>query len=134
MSGILTDGDELLFRQIHPDFIQDGEPSSDRFRPSQRDENKLSVDRSELTTASDSYALYTRNGLASAAVFGLTVHEFGSEAITCAPDPVPASENMAANEAHALADYSTHTISKQKIIAKKLKRLAVARGCLHPID
>lgn len=132
MSDKLTDAEEILFRQIHPNFIDNGEPSSDRFRPSERDRNMLSVDRSSMTSAALSHALYTGNGLASAAVFGLSVQEFRSETITCVPDPIPASDGKAPNPAHALADYSAHEAKSQKVIAKKLKRLAVARGQLHP--
>lgn len=128
----LTDKAELLFRQIHPNFLENGEPSSDRFRPSAKDKNKLSLDRSSLTTPEKSHALYTSNGLQSAAVFGLSVEEFESETISCHSDPVDETETSAANPAHALADYGLHTEQKQKLIAKKLKRLAISRGCLYP--
>ncbi|MCK0510023.1 hypothetical protein [Aromatoleum buckelii] len=128
----LTNSSEVLFRQIHPNFLENGEPSSDRFRPSEKDLNKLSVDRSALTTAAQSHGLYTSNGRASAAVFGLSVGEFESEMISCHSDPVVGTDTAVENPAHALADYSAHTSQKQKLIAKKLKRLAVARGCLHP--
>ncbi|MFM0454150.1 hypothetical protein PQR21_27530 [Paraburkholderia nemoris] len=132
MGNKLTAEAEVLFRQIHPNFIDDGEPSSDRFRPSEKDANMLSVDRSAVITADISHALYTSNGLASAAVFGLTVGEFAQETVTCVEDPIDATDTTAANPAHALADYSAHTLKQQKLIAKKLKRAAIARGRLHP--
>lgn len=132
MSNKLEDSSEVLFRQIHPNFMEGGEPASDRFRPSERDKNMLSVDRSSRTTAAQSHALYTGNGLASAAVYGLSVGEFGAEAIECIEDPIEASEGAAANYAHALANYSPHTLKDQKLKAKRLKRVAVARGRLHP--
>jgi hypothetical protein len=132
MGDKLTEGAEVLFRQIHPNFMHDGVPSSDRFMPSERDENRLSVDRSSMVAAAESHALYTSGGLASAAVFGLTVAEFASEAIACFTDPVDATEDRAPNPAHALADYSAHAVQRQRMIAKRLKRAAVARGQLHP--
>ncbi len=134
MENKLSDAGELLFRQIHPNFLQDGEPSSDRFRPSELDQNLMSVDRSSLTTAEASHALYTSGGKKSAAVFGVTVGEFGSESIECLSDPIEASEDEPENPAHAVADYSKYSTSQQKIIAKKLKRIAVERGSLYSPD
>lgn len=132
MSNKINNGEEILFRQIHPSCIQDGEPASDRFRPSERDENMLSVDRGSTTTAADAHALYTSSGRESAAVFGLSVAEFAGEQITCVEDPIEEAEETPANPHHALADYSGHEPNKHKNIAKRLKRLAVARGQLHP--
>lgn len=92
----------------------------------------LSVDRSAVVTADQAYLLYTRNGNASAAVFGLSVGEFAADEVPCYEDPIQATVAMAANPAHALADYSAHTLKQQKLVAKKLKRAAVARGQLYP--
>jgi hypothetical protein len=134
MSDDLTDESELLFRQIHPDLMQNGEPSSSGFRPKDSDQNMLSVDRSTVTTASGSHALYTGNGYKSAATYGLSVGEFNLHDISCRPDPLTAVNGRSANPAHALADFSKHGTSKQKTLAKKIKKLAVARGVLHPVD
>ncbi len=146
MWGVMGDKietmDEVLYRQIHPNSLHNGEPGSDRFRPSEADKNMLSVDRSSVTSASDSHALYVSSGRLSAAVFGVSVGEFGLHSISCVEDRVlaapaipaspgvPAVPAVTANPAHALADYSSHTDSAQKNVAKKLKRLAVTRGCL----
>ncbi len=132
MTDKIEDQDEVMFRQVHPDFIQQGEPSSCRFRPQSNDEGKLSVDRGSLTTAVQSHALYTSTGKRSAAVFGVSVAEFGSQEVAVHTDTTEATETHPANEAHALADFSAHTASKQKTIGKRLKRDAVARGRLHP--
>jgi hypothetical protein len=132
MGKKLTDGKEVLLRQIHPTFIENGEPSSDRFRPSDEDENMLSLDRSLLVTPSESHANYVASGRLSAAVFGLSVSEFESETIPCSEDPLEATATAPANPAHSLADYSVHLMRQQKIIGKRLKRVAVARGRLHP--
>jgi len=132
MGKKLTDGKEVLLRQIHPKCIEDGEPASDRFRPSDQDENMLSVDRALIVTASQSHANFVASGRLSAAVYGLSVSEFEREAIPCSEDPLQATDKTAANPAHSLADYSAHQLKQQKIIGKKLKRVAVARGRLHP--
>ena len=80
MSVQLTDQDEILFRQIHPNFVEeDGQPSSQPFQPTEKDAGQLSVDRSSLTTAAAAFALFTSDGHASVAVYGLSVAEFGVE-------------------------------------------------------
>jgi hypothetical protein len=132
MSDKLADNNEVLFRQIHPTFYQNGEPSSQPFLPTSKDQNKLSVDRSALTTAADAYELFKMNGNTSVAVYGISVGEFGVEALECTSDPLGATKDQQANLAHAIADYSLHGGSKQKNIAKRLKIKALARGCLHP--
>lgn len=132
MGEKLTDGAEVLFRQIHPDLMQDGEPASSSFRPKEADKDMLSVDRSTLTTAGDAHALYTSNGQRSEAVYGLTVAEFEGCGIPCEEDPLEETEQAAANPAHALASFAGYGISKQKTLGKRLKKFAVARGCLHP--
>ena len=132
MNGSLGDGAELLFRQIHPDCMMDGQPGSDRFMPSARDLGRLSLDRSSLTTVSDSYTLYVSSGKLSCAVFGLTVGEFSAENICCYFDPTELDGEHPANPAHALADYCNHDPKRYKLVAKRLKRIAVERGQLYP--
>ena len=129
---MLTDDDEVLLRQIHPSFVQAGEPSSQPFAPTPKDDNKLSVDRGTMTTPAASHALFTGNGHASVAVYGLSVGEFGEENLPCHSDPLAATATEAANPAHAYADYAAHVPAQQKNRAKRLKRHALARGQLHP--
>lgn len=126
------DRDEVLFRQIHPTQYDNSHPASGQFAPSAKDENKLSVDRSSMTTAEASHALFTGNGFASAAVYGVSVGEFVAHGLPCYPDPLEADGKLAANPAHAYADFSNVTISQGKKIAKRLRNVAVNRGRLHP--
>lgn len=132
MTNLLIDQHEILFRQIHPEFMQNGEPSSQPFCPSAKDESKLSVDRSALTTAARSLELFRENGHASCAVYGLQVKEFLDEEITCYSDPILASVGILGNLAHAVADYSAHSKAQQKLKAKRLKIRAIARGQSFP--
>jgi hypothetical protein len=127
----LDDGEEVLLRQIHPDFYDNNYPSSTPFAPSAKDDNKLSVDRSSLTTPAESHALFTGNGFRSAAVYGVSVGEFNAEGISCHPDPLEANDKLAANPAHAYADFSTYTKQQSKNIAKRLRNNAVKRGPLY---
>ena len=132
MGEKLTDSAEILFRQIHPDLIQDGVPASSGFRPKESDQDLLSVDRGSLTTAEQAHSLYTANGLASAAVYGVSVGEFDTCDLPCESDPVQKTDTEAANPAHAIAKFGGHGTSKQKTLGKRLKNFAVARGILHP--
>jgi hypothetical protein len=131
--SLLTDYEEVLFRQIHPLQIEKGVPHSSQFCPNPKDENKLSVDRSSITSASASFELYQRLR-ETAAVYGISVGEFGAEKINCYSDPTEATESSPENSAHALADFTgtTTTRSEMKNLAKRLKHLAIARGKLHP--
>lgn len=128
----IDDDDELLFRQIHPNFYDKSHPGSPQFAPTPKDEGKLSVDRQSITTAAAAHALFTDNGFESAAVYGLTVGEFGAESLPCHPDPLPADAKLAANPAHAYADFTGFAANQRKNIAKRLRNVAVKRGRLHP--
>jgi len=128
----LTDAMEVLFRQIHPEFIENGLPTSQPFRPTRKDQGRLSVDRSSLTSAADSFDLFVASDFASAAVYGLSVGEFGAENLPCSEDPIEASPTVSANAAHAFVDFNHHSDGQWKNISKRLKRNAIARGQLHP--
>lgn len=132
MGEPLTNADEVLFRQIHPNCMQNGEPASDRFKPQPNDAGLMSVDRGSLTDAATSHALYTSTGNQSGAVYGVTVGEFGDEVVECRDDPLETTEDTPANPAHALADYTPHEERKWKLISKRLTQKAKARGRLHP--
>ncbi|AEI03030.1 hypothetical protein OCA5_c18940 [Afipia carboxidovorans OM5] len=132
MGDKLIDGAEVLFRQVHPRFYENGVPSSQPFKPTDKDQNLLSVDRSSIVSAEDAHVNYVNGGFQSSAVFGLTVAEFGYEAIDCHSSPLDGTNGVPKNPAHSHADYSPHTSSRQKNIAKRLKIRALARGQLHP--
>jgi hypothetical protein len=128
----IDDSEEVLFRQIHPNFYDNSYPGSGQFAPTAKDDKKLSVDRSSLTTAAASHALFTTNGFASVAVYGVSVAEFRVENLPCYPDPLKAEGVLKANPAHAYADFSAFSASQGKKIAKRLRNNAVKRGRLHP--
>lgn len=126
----IEDPKELLLRQVHPNFIdENGIPATDRFRPYEGDNNKMSVDRSSLVTAQESHTRYTALGRRSGGVFGLLVEEFAGESIDCFEDPI--SEAGKENPAHAIADYSSHDLKSQKLISKRLCQLARKRGAIY---
>jgi hypothetical protein len=56
----LDDADELLYRQVHPQWIVDGEPSSQAFKPTKKDEGMLSIALGSQTTAEDAFLHHTQ--------------------------------------------------------------------------
>ena len=133
MGNKITNPSELLFRQVHPQFYQNGVLGSSAFKPNSSDNGFMSTDQASLTTAKDAHHHYTVHlQKASACVYGLTVGELAAEKISCVDDPLAANGNIPANPAHSLADYNANTKSSWKNIAQKLKIIAENRGCLHP--
>jgi hypothetical protein len=128
----MDNNDEVLFRQIHPDLMQSGVPASSAFVPKPSDAGMLSVDRSSLATAEESYNLYVANGLRSAATYGVSVGEFGAHGLRCIPDPIKDVPGRKDNRAHALVDYTALNPAQQKKVGKRIKTAALARGILHP--
>ncbi len=73
---LLIDDSEVLFRQVHPQWVRDGVPSSQAFVPTKKDEGMLSVTRGSLTTAEATYKHYTEAlKMESAGTWGVTVGE-----------------------------------------------------------
>ena len=49
----------LLYRQIHPSFVQDGRVTSQAFRPTPKDQNQLSVYDGDLIGPPAAFEHYT---------------------------------------------------------------------------
>jgi hypothetical protein len=128
---VMTDANEVLFRQIHPNLFDGDEPASSAFMPNSSDEGQLSVDRETLTTAQSAYDLYVGNGLKSGGTYGVTTGEFGAQELQCYPQPIEASGSLKANPAHARVDFSALGSSKRRTVAKRLKTCALSRGLLY---
>lgn len=121
-------GSTMLLRQVHPSFVQAGFASSQAFRPTPKDESKLSVYDGDQMTPEAAFNHFTQIlKLASAGTVGLTVEECASVGIEARPDPltdpIPFPE-------HAILDFSGRTDHQCKSISKVLKTQAQARGWL----
>jgi hypothetical protein len=127
---LITNGCEVLFRQVHPNLYLDGKIASTAFMPTTDDKGELSVDRSSLTTPAASFDLYVANGRHSAAVYGVSVAQFEAEGISCHSDPLPETDHLKANLAHAYADFNGIATSKKQA-AQRLRDRAIERGCLY---
>ena len=116
----------LLLRQIHPGFLQNDRVTSQAFRPTPKDEKKLSVYDGDLTTPGQSYRHYTEElRLLSTGVMAVSVKECRAIDLEPASDPEPFPE-------HAVIDFSGLPSEKSiKTKAKLLKARAMARGWLY---
>jgi hypothetical protein len=130
-SGSFEDGNELLLRQIHPTFIQEGRMTSQAFRPTPKDQKLLSVNRSSKIKPLDAYILHTEiKKLSSVGVWGVSVSEVNDiDDLNIKEDPI---ENPIEDKSHSLIDFSLlDSESRIKAISSKLADKARKRGCLH---
>ncbi|MGC9258682.1 MAG: hypothetical protein ACP5I8_01200 [Phycisphaerae bacterium] len=117
----MTD-ETLLHRQVHPSWCQDGEITSQVFRPTPKDRNKLSVYDGDKITAEESWRHYSRElGYLSIGVMSVSVKECTALSLTPNPDPTT-------HPAHALIDFGQDGKSQASKKAEKLKQHAKARG------
>lgn len=115
----------LLLRQVHPSFVQDGRPSSQAFRPTPKDEQKLSVYDGDQITPAHAWEHYSNKlGMQSCGVMAVTLAECSALELPVTPDPEPFPE-------HALIDFSALGKSATEKKAKLLKAKAETRGWLY---
>jgi hypothetical protein len=115
----------LLLRQVNPSWIQQGRVTSQAFKPTPKDDFKLSVYDGDLTSPPDSWKHFTEKlGFRSVGTLAITVAECSSQELPARPDPEPFPE-------HAVVDFTgleTNQIEKK---SKKLNALAAHRGWLY---
>lgn len=115
----------LLMRQIHPNFVQDGRASSQAFRPTPKDEQKLSVYDGDQITPINAWRHYTQDlGLFSCGVMAVSVAECGTLGLPVNSDPELFRE-------HVLIDFSANSKSATEKKAKLLRARAEERGWLY---
>jgi hypothetical protein len=120
--------EELLHRQVHPNFVLAGRVSSQAFIPTPKDEGKLSVDLGSLTTPQAALARYRGEGRASAGVWSITVGECSSLGLPTVPDPITGEHP---NPAHAYVDFQGLSKADTRAKGQLLARAAHARGMQH---
>lgn len=113
----------LLFRQVSPSWIKQGEVTSQLFKPTRKDKKRPSVYDGDQVTAQESYCHYTVElGLSSVGAVAVTVTECEDQDLAVIPDPDTFPS-------HVLIDFCGY--SNNDIIIKKaicLKRAAIERG------
>ena len=115
----------LLLRQIHPTFVQAGRITSQAFRPTPKDENKLSVYDGDQIKAEASWQHFTASpDCNSAGVMAVTQGQCVLLSLGVIADGEPFSE-------HVSIDYSAFAKNEIEKKAKVLKGHAQARGWLY---
>lgn len=117
----------LLFRQVNESWLQLGVPSSQTFRPTQKDNGKPSVyDGDIIVTAEAAFIHWTNDlKLTSVGVLAVTEAECSGMDLQAVTDGVPFP-------AHATIDFTKCTSNGEiKRLAGELTKLAVARGWQH---
>lgn len=124
---LLGDGDELLYRQVHPAWVVNGEPSSQAFRPTAKDEGRLSITLGSNASAEEAFQHHTQTlSMKSSGSWAVSVGEAKEVELNSFHEPLPESPD------HGFIDFRGLSRKPTETKAKVLKGLAVARGCLHP--
>lgn len=119
------DSDTLLLRQIHPSFVQNGRPTSQAFRPTPKDEKKLSVYDSKKIQPKASWEHYTGTlGFSSVGVMAITNAECAEQTLPVTADGTPFPE-------HCFIDFSSLAKNGIERAAKILAQCAIQRGWLY---
>lgn len=120
----MTD-ETLLLRQIHPSFVQQGRVTSQAFRPTPKDENRLSAYDGDMIAAEPAWHHFTEGlGHASFGVMAVNVAECATLNLPVQSDPEPFPE-------HVVIDFTV--VEKRMIekVGKQLKAKAEVRGWLY---
>ena len=117
----------ILLRQVHPNFYPNGELTSQAFFPFPKDDGKVSVYDNDQIDAASSYEHYTKVlNNKSSSVWGITCDEVSKNGLESVSDPL---ENF---PSHAVVYFSGRSEKECRRLAKRLKSLALQRGCLFP--
>ncbi len=117
----------FLLRQIHPSFIQAGRVTSQAFRPTPKDEKKLSVYDGDQISCEDAWEHYTDVlKLKSIGTQKLTIEECQRYGLTVIADPMTFKEHM-------LIDFSNFSEREIKKKAKSLRSFAEKRGWCYEV-
>lgn len=117
----------LLYRQVNESWLQQGAPSSQTFRPTQKDNGKPSVyDGDIIVSAEAAYIHWTEDlKLTSVGVLAVTEAECSGKNLPAVTDGVPFP-------AHATIDFTKCTSTGEiKRLAGELTKLSVARRWQH---
>lgn len=144
----LEESDEVLYRQVVPNWVHPaGVPMSVAFRPTRKDELKVSTDR-ERATPKGSFERYReRTGSTPFGTWGVSVREvFNAHTVFDSQNADQRKLNViddagvdANHEDHASITYpvlnqsGTQTRKVYERLGNELKRLAITRGLLHPV-
>lgn len=126
----LMENNTLLHRQIHPHFVQKSEVSSQAFeatssafKPTPKDDSKLSVYNGEKFSAKEAFEHFVEH-YTSIGVLSVSVQEALDIQLSSTEDNIPFN-------GHAYIDFTGLSSNQMKSKAKLLKKKANDRGWLH---
>ena len=112
----------LLHRQVNPAWIQLGRVTSQAFKPTAKDNRRLSVYDGDKINAADAWQHYTGSlCFSSAGVISVRVDECQSLELASESDPIPFPE-------HAVIIFGEFSNAETEKKAKQLRAFALARG------
>ena len=116
----------ILLRQAHPKFIEGNLPTSQVFQPNSYDGGKMSVYDGDQVSPNESYIHYTKVlNMQSHSVWAVTKGEADSEGVPGGADFLPDFPS------HAKIDFPALPEKSWRKVAKRLKVLAISRGCQY---
>jgi hypothetical protein len=122
----LDDGEEPLYRQVHPSWVQDGVPSSLAFKPTKKDAGMLSISLGSKATPKGAFDHHTKDlGLQSAGTWAVMVAEVAEAGLNSYAQPIDGSPD------HGFIDFRELSRGQTEKTAKVLLARARDRGCLH---
>ena len=114
--------DTLLYRMISPSFIQNGFSISPAFKPTRKDNGRLSVYEGDQIGPQDAYEHYASLGYQAVGVLAVSVAECESLDLAVTPDPLPGFPE------HTTIDFTTLSRKDIEIASRALRERANARG------
>lgn len=119
---------ELLWRQVHPGWISQGTVTSQAFRPTPKDNDRLSTSRSSMIDAEGAYLAHEVRDLPTAGTWGVTVDECVRESLCVLHDG--GSAELPAE--HASVCFEGKSRTERVRASKTLRDHAMKRGRCHP--
>ncbi len=120
--------DMLLHRQINPSWVQSGRVTRQAFKPTAKDNGRLSVYDGDMMTAEAAWTHYTEElEFVSIGVLAAACHKCAALELPVASDPKPFP-------AHVLIDFGGCSKSQVEKKSKRLTVAATARGWQYQAD
>jgi hypothetical protein len=125
----IQDPKEELHRQVHPDLVDDDQPSWQAFCPMPKDAGEISVSAGTLASPEVSYRRFRENGFHSYGVLTVTVQECARESLDAYHAPLDDNDDGGPDEAHSVVDFNRlESKNQHKKKGKALLAVSLKRG------
>jgi hypothetical protein len=124
----LTDTSELLWRQVHPSWMQQGVPTSQAWYPTPKDRKRLSTARSSMIDAEAAYERHLAEERKTEGTWAVTVAEADEAATSAHHD----GGSNGLPDDHASLYFGGKNRNAMERASKFLRAAANTRGRQHP--